>query len=288
MHQHPELHSCADKPEEPTERSNPVRLPHFVLTLGRSGSNALVDMLNQNPAILNFGEVLGDWTPVRKMQRRLGLLHVDDSQYLDFILGSRAFLSAANTARTLGKLRNGRLREIKSIRKIESVGVKDFSLNLVRAGLSEFLLTRPHIKVVGLLRQNVVDRMVSNETLEATGLVKIHEGDVPARQHKVHIRPETAIEKLATIEQESLQLEQMIAMLPEERIFRVYYSRFFSSPAETEETVRQVYRFLGVSDYRPKVRMKKILQVDPLCAVENEHEVRRAIAQSRFAHYLAQ
>ena len=36
---------------------------HVILTLGRSGSNTLCDMLNQHPEVLNFGEVLAEGTP---------------------------------------------------------------------------------------------------------------------------------------------------------------------------------------------------------------------------------
>lgn len=43
---------------------------HVVLTLGRSGSNTLRDMLNQSPEVLNFGEVLGEWNTIRKIQRK--------------------------------------------------------------------------------------------------------------------------------------------------------------------------------------------------------------------------
>ena len=263
-----------------------MRSSHFVLTLGRSGSNTLVDMLNQNPALLNFGEVLGSWTRLRKVQRRLRLLKINDADYLDWILGSRSFLSAANAFRTLGKIKDRRWSEIKSLRKIESVGVKDFSVNLVGGELSQFLLTRPRIKVIGLLRQNVIDRMVSNETLEATGLVKVRNYESPLNRQKVYIPPESVLRKLERIDAENIELAGMLDVLPQERVFRVYYDRLFASAARAEEIVREIYTFLGVGDCRPRVRMRKILELDPLLAVLNAEEVRGIIAESRFGQQL--
>jgi len=264
----------------------PVRSSHFVLTLGRSGSNTLVDMLNQNPVLLNFGEVLGSWTHLRKLQRRLGLLKIRDSDYLDCILGSRTFLSTANAVRTLGKIRNRRWSEIKSVREIESVGVKDFSLNLLASGLSEFLFARPRIKVVGLLRRNVIDRMISNETLKATGLVKLKNFEAPNGHPKIHVPPQSVLDKLKKIEAENLQLIGMLDALPQDRVLRINYEDIFSSPEQTKENVRQIYEFLGVCDYQPKVRMRKILQTNPLLGVDNAGEIQRVIADSRFEEYL--
>jgi hypothetical protein len=210
----------------------------------------------------------------------------DDSRYLDWILGSNSFLLAANTIRTLGKIRNGDLAEIKSLRKIQSVGVKDFSLNLQKAGLSEFLLARPHIKVVGLLRQNVVERMVSNEMLEITGLVKLRSDQAYSQRRKIRILPETVLGKLACIEAENMQLLEMLKDLPQQRVFRTDYEDLFASTIQTERIVREIYAFLGASDYRPKVRMKKILQKDPLRDIANADQVRYIISGSRFGHYL--
>ena len=268
------------------ELERPVRSSHIVLTLGRSGSNTLVDMLNQNPALLNFGEVLGSWTQLRKVQRRLGLLKINDSEYLDWILGSRTFLSTANVVRTLGKIRNRRWGEIKSVREIESVGVKDFSLNLLASGLSGFLFARPGVKVVGLLRRNVIDRMISNETLEATGLVKLRNCEAPNGQPKIYVAPRSVLEKLTKIEAENIQLIEMLDALPQDRVLRMEYEQIFSSTEQTQEKARQIYEFLGVRDYQPNVRMRKILHTDPLLAVENSEEIRRVIADSRFEEYL--
>lgn len=149
---------------------------HFILTLGRSGSNALVDMINQNPALLNYGEVLGTWTPIRKAQRRLGLLQNDDDAYLDAVLGNNRVIFAANLARTLGKLRNGRIAEIKRIRRLHSVGVKDFSLNMIRCGLNDYLYERKQVRVIGLIRANPLGRMISALRLQNTGEVSRRKG----------------------------------------------------------------------------------------------------------------
>lgn len=259
---------------------------HFVLTLGRSGSNTLVDMLNQHPAVLNFGEVLGDWTKIRRMQRQTGLFRDDDAAYLDAILGNKAILRAANAMRSFGKLRAGRRKEVKRLRQVETVGVKEFSLNLKRAGLAEFLRERPAVKVVGLVRRNVIERMISNEMLRATGVVAARAGEEAPKRRRLELAVEDVLEKLAVIEAENRDLVAMLDALPAERVLRLDYATLFAAPERTEEIMKKIYAFLGVSDYLPAVRMKKIVQRDPLETLENGDEVRAAIENSRFASHL--
>ena len=56
---------------------------HLILTHGRSGSNFLTNSLNLHPQVVNYGEVLGDWTLPCKL-RKLNLLNSESyEQYLD-------------------------------------------------------------------------------------------------------------------------------------------------------------------------------------------------------------
>jgi hypothetical protein len=59
---------------------------HIILTNGRSGSNFVVNIINQHPQILNYGEVLGEWTILRKLHKVGILRSSDDREYLDKIL----------------------------------------------------------------------------------------------------------------------------------------------------------------------------------------------------------
>lgn len=260
--------------------------PHIILTLGRSGSNTLVDMLNQHPAILNYGEVLGDWNRIRQIQQRLAIYRDNDQAYLDAILDSRFLLKVANARRSISKLARGRGREVKWINKLQTVGFKEFSLNFHRCGLRYYIGARKDAKIIALTRSNIIERMISNEVLQATGIVSSRTRGAQVPRPKLAITPEAAIKKLIVIEEEAIQLEEMITDVDQERVFRVDYADLYADPDRTVDTVRQVYEFLGVPDLEPSVRMTKIVRGDPLALLENADEIRSTIERTRFAKFL--
>jgi len=100
---------------------------HVILTLGRSGSNTLRDMLNQSPQVLNFGEVLGEWNTIRKLQRKVFFLPRTDEAFLDWVLYSGTFLRSANAIRSVNKTLAGQGAAVQRVRDIKTFGIKDFS-----------------------------------------------------------------------------------------------------------------------------------------------------------------
>jgi hypothetical protein len=243
-------------------------------------------MLNQHPAILNYGEVLGDWNLIRKFQRRLGLFRNNDHAYLDAVLDNRWLLNLANTNRSIFKLARGRGREIKRVNRLKTVGFKEFSLNFQRYGLSDYINVRSDAKIIALTRSNIIERMISNEFLEATGIISSRTKGGRDPRPKLVMSPEAAIDKLIVIEQEALQLEEMIANFDQDRVFRMDYADLYADQDHTVDVVRQVYDFLEVPDLKPMVRMTKIVAGDPLSSLENAREIRAAIEQTRFAEFL--
>lgn len=77
---------------------------HMILSLGRSGSNTLADLINQHPHALNVGEVLGSWTKMRQIRESFCLYAGRDAAYLDAVTRPSALLFAANTFRSMGRL----------------------------------------------------------------------------------------------------------------------------------------------------------------------------------------
>lgn len=269
------------------------RNQHFILTLGRSGSNTLVDLFNQNPELLNFGEVLGDWMPIRKTQRKVGLFKNSDTDYLDAILGNSLILKAANITRNASKLKSGHFSEMKRLGKVRSVGVKEFSLNMMRLGLADFLGDRKDIKVIGLVRRNAIDRMLSATRLKHTGIVSLTEGsssrDLSSKSGPVEglsMDPKEVLAKLEVIDAENKTLESMLSALGSERVLRIEYEDFYSTPQRTVEIACLAQEFLGVAPRFPNIRMRKITEGDPLAVLENSDEVSAAISNSRFADML--
>ncbi|WP_306114917.1 MULTISPECIES: sulfotransferase [unclassified Roseovarius] len=249
---------------------------HVILTLGRSGSNTLCDMLNQNPAVLNFGEVLGEWNAVRKLQRRVPLTPRGDEAFLDWVLYSGAFLRMVNSVRSLRKTMSGNRAAAKPLRDIETWGIKDFSLNFTRFGLSDYLDTRPDLKVVGLLRQDVVDRMISNAMLGATGVIKTTSANSGGRK-TLRIDPGQIAALLTDIETENAELEEMLDRLPDPRKHVISYEDLFTDPDRRHETMTGVFDFLGVAPIRTEERMVKIIRTPVNEVIENFEECVAAV-----------
>lgn len=260
---------------------------HVILTLGRSGSNTLCDMLNQNPAVLNFGEVLGEWNAVRKLQKRAPFIPRGDEAFLDWVLYSGSFLRTVNAIRSLRKIMGGQRGAAKSIRDIETWGIKDFSLNFMRFGLSDYLDTRPDLKVVGLLRQDVVDRMISNAMLGATGVIKTTSASGGGRK-TLRIDPSQIAALLTDIETENAELETMLARLPDARKHVIRYEDLFTDQDRRHETMKGIFTFLGVDPVRTEERMVKIIRTPVNEVIENFEDCVAAVSGTPHEELLRQ
>ena len=259
---------------------------HVILTLGRSGSNTLTDMLNQSPQVLNYGEVLGDWTQIRRLQRRTGLFRRSDAAYLDWILYARHFAFFANAARSLGRWRSGDTGAIKRLRDIRTIGIKEFSLNLRRAGLGDYIANHPDLKVVGLVRENVVDRLVSNLRMSRNGVLYVREGDGAdvraAAGRALRVEPAEMLRHLVVIEEENADLRAMLDRVPEGARLVIRYEDLFRDEASRDAVLRAAFEFLGVTPVATRVRMRKIIQRPVRDLIENFDECLEATKGTRF------
>ncbi|GHD98583.1 hypothetical protein U879_12370 [Defluviimonas sp. 20V17] len=242
---------------------------HIVLTLGRSGSNTLCDMLNQSPEVLNYGEVLGHWTKMRKLKNRAPFLWRSDEAFVQWILTSRLLRNLANAERNLRKRREGKQDEIKRLAQVRTIGVKEFSLNFQRYGISERVLHRPGMKVIALVRRNVVDRMVSNARLGATGVVKVGGDDDDRGSGGLTIDPARIADLLRAIETENASLEQIIARLPEDAKYVIQYDDLYRDEDTRAAIMHDAFAFLGVAPIRPRTRMRKIITQPITEVIEN-------------------
>lgn len=258
---------------------------HIVLTLGRSGSNTLCDMLNQHPAVLNIGEVLGEWSLIRKTQNRLPFLPKDDEEYVDWVLHSEKFRATINFARSAKKVVLGLSAEAKPLGNVETFGIKEFSSNFLRSGLAGYVSARPKIRVVGLLREDVVGRMVSFLLLRETKLVKatrVRAGDQPT----IRINPEQLSDYMTAIELENTKLEEMLHQLPESRKIVVRYADLYSDQQKRDEIMAEVFNFLEVSPIRTRERMVKLVRVPISEVIENYADCLAAVVGTRFEELL--
>ena len=249
---------------------------HVILTLGRSGSNTLCDMLNQNPAVLNFGEVLGEWNLIRKLQKRLPFIPRGDEAFLDWVLYSDSFLRTVNSVRSLRKTVAGKRNAAKATRDIKTFGIKDFSLNFKRFGVSDYLDKHTDLKVIGLKREDVVDRMISNAMLGATGVVKTTAAQGQGRK-TLRIDPDQVANLLSDIETENADLQAMLERLPEARKHVIRYDDLFLDPQKRQSTMAGVFQFLDVPPVATEERMVKIIRSPVTDVIENFDECLDAV-----------
>jgi hypothetical protein len=259
---------------------------HVILTLGRSGSNALVNLLNQHPQVLNYGEVLGDWNLIRKVQRRLGAFRGNDAAYLDFCLANPWGHRAAFAARAVQRRIKRRRRDGKRLSQVRQIGIKDFALNFQSLGIADYLEQRPGIKVIGLERGNLLDRMISNALLEASGVVEIREGQGGQAETQLRLEPQEVLDALGVIEAENTTLNQMLAGIPQERRMHILYEDFFAGPERTSVIMGEVHSFLGVASFQPELRMRKIVRGRSIDRLANREEVIEALKGTRFQRFI--
>jgi len=263
-----------------------IQSRHFILTMGRSGSNTLVNVLNQHPELLNLGEVLGEWTKFRRLQRRLRLHGRSDAAYLDALLNNKLLIRALVSYRSFNYRRRGEPDGVKSFHRIKSLGMKEFSLNMHRFGVSSFLKERPEIKVIGLQRHNILDRFISARMLQQTGIVAVGKGQKESTEG-LQLNPMTLHDDLDVIERENRELAAMLDALPQERVYRIAYEDLYSTEQRTREILREVYDFLGVEPIEPVMKMRKIIPGRSIERIQNIDACREALRGTRFEWVLA-
>lgn len=263
--------------------------PYVILTLGRSGSNNLANSLNQHPEIVNYGEVLGDWTIPYKLYRTTWRLHKNTlGDFLDLILASRQPYYYAMIYSAFSHLRKRKTVNWKSYRQVKAVGFKDFSFNFIKRGLASYLDDNPQIKVINLYRENQLKRLVSLKNMTATKIVRLEPQDrVRTKREKISLDLSTLVEELDLYRRELDDHCEMIDRLAPERLLSTSYEKLFSSPEANTAFQKQAFLFLDVSvSNTPTQLHRKILPHRLSDIVENYAEVESLLGKTRHRSYL--
>lgn len=254
---------------------------HVILTLGRSGSNTLTNLINQNPYVLNIGEVLGDWNRVRQIRDKAGLYKDNTSAYLDALTKPSGLLRGMNLGRSVGRLIERKRSEIKSFSNLKTLGFKEFATLMSQEGQKDWLLDRGDVKVIGLVRDDVVGRLVSWLMLDMTGVVSTS-SDEAKKTKLLTVDPERIYDLTKTVADENALLSEMLDALPSERVFRIDYADFYRNEDTRTEITRDVFEFLEVPTFETEVRMKKIISKPPKDVIENRDACAEALRGTEF------
>lgn len=250
---------------------------HIILTSGRSGSTYLSNLLSQHPNVINYGEVLGEWTTGYKVNKYLRLGQGNAQNYLDFIYGgSQYFHLSQNYARLKALLGRGEVQD-KRWSEIQSFGVKDFAMNLMARGAADYLEQHPDIRVISLFRENALRRYASIVMMNETGVINTRQAqskDVAQKRRKqVYLDPQHFIEGLRRTEQVVQDQLDMTAKLDPQRVLSIRYEDLFASAESKLEFADQMFRFLEVKPLQLESSHKKLNSEDLKELIENYDEI---------------
>ncbi len=257
---------------------------HIIFTNGRSGSNFLVDAINQHPELCNYGEVLGRYMPSMKLHRATGYGGRTVEDYLDHVLTSRRHFEIASRYSAVARRRRGQAPRAKRWGDLASVGVKDFGIRFSENGLDDYLARHPEISVISLHRENTFRRALSVVSLEQTGRVTSRDGG--GSRPLITIDPSDLVSLMNRMDRELDHQLQVVAALEPERVLSMRYEDLFATDEATADIARETFAFLGVDPVPIRHVQRKVLSTDLADTIENLDEVLDVVSRSRFAVFL--
>jgi len=250
-------------------------IKHFVLTSGRSGSNYISNLLNKHPNVINYGEVLGEWTTGYKVNKCIG--RGDAEKYLSFIYAGPNYFRLSESFKRAKAIFKGQSHAKKRWSEIQSYGVKDFAMTLIYRDAGEFLQENPDIRVINLYRENALRRLASVRLLDETGVVSSdhaqHLSSAATNKKQVYLPADTFFADIKRIEEVVQDQLDMVAALPETQVLTIRYEDLFSSEEAKQDFSQRIFDFIGVEPLTLKSSHKKLNSEDLKELIANYDEI---------------
>jgi hypothetical protein len=258
---------------------------HLILTNGRSGSNYLVNVLNSHPQLTNYGEVLGNWILPYKLHKNFKLGGDSPVDYLHYIYSSKTFFYFAQIYSALSRLKKGKHPRFKEWSQVQSIGIKDFTINIKKRQLQPFFQNQDDLLVINLYRENTLKRVLSRFLMKQTGTVKL-DNHAKQTRSKLAIPLDVVIRDLEIFEQETQEQFELVSLLPSENVLHVRYEDLFESEQSQNDYRDQIFEFLNVKPLTVQSSHRKILSDDLSSIISNYQELCEALERTRFSKYL--
>lgn len=256
---------------------------HFILTNMRSGSNFLTSTINKHPGLLNFGEVLGEWTLSRKIISRRMFPDMSDDDYLDFIYRSRWVFYCGQAYSAMRRARHGKPFTLKFRSDVKSIGLKDMASLIRQRNLKEYFERSGDIKIIQLLRANTLKRFVSFERMQQTKIVSTEGTE---QREILELDTKNLIKSLRTFRDEDCFAKDLVRELPKARIMEVRYEEYFFDSQRMKEINDALFQFLGAEPLNIISDQKKISPDNLKQILANYSEVCRVLAGTEFEEFL--
>jgi len=258
---------------------------HIILTNGRSGSNHLANTLNLHPHIVNYGEVLGEWTLPYKLHDRFGFGGFTMAGYLDYVYSSKTFFYAAQCYSAYSHLRKRQPLRFKSWHQVKTIGIKDFLIKFRERNVESFLQENDDLLVINLYRENALRRYLSLLFMEQTGVVVATNED-SSTPKKIRVPLENLVETLDRYQNETRDQLAFVGRLPANRVLNLRYEDYFASDESKAAYTEQLLTFLGVEPVPLQSSHQKILSTPLEYLVENYLELNACLQRTEHSRYL--
>lgn len=256
---------------------------HFILTNLRSGSNFLTSTINKHPELLNYGEVLGEWTLPRRVISRRMFPRMSDEEYLDFIYGSRWAFYGGQIYSAMRRAGRQKPFTLKARSRVKSVGLKDMAFLVRQRDLARYLAGSNDIKIIHLVRTNTLKRFVSFERMRRTRVVSSERAEASVL---LEINLGNVVDRLRVFQREDLFAAELVRGLPAHRVMVVRYEKYFFDAGCMKETNDALFRFLGVKPLDIIAEQRKISPDNLRHIVGNYSELQRVLSGTEFERFL--
>ena len=251
----------------------------LILTQSRSGSNYLLDVLNQHSAVLNHGEVFWPTTLYYRVSRVFEFLHIPMALFLNWVLSSRLLLFIKMVRMNI----RGNY-PTKKMSKIKVVGVKDFFVKFNHHNLFNWLHQNNDIYIIYLYRNNQLERHISLcNTIESGVFVLKNGKNIHSRKLKINI--DYMLKRLELFEKQKEVEQREIGKYTGPKIY-INYEEYFKNEESIKMYNKRIFEFLGLEDCIVKVTHRRILPKKLEDKVENIEELVCALKNTKFEEFL--
>lgn len=216
---------------------------------GRSGTTLLLSLLNSHPDLFCDGEILNK--KVLNPNKRVAI---------------RAALSPKNVFGF--KLLSYQLRDLQNLKD-----PKAFLQSLIDQGY----------KLIHLRRENNLRQVLSRLYAERRMTYHAAKGQKTAPLEKIHLEvPNLLLQLERSAALDTFETEVLNGL----NYLYVSYENDLEDNRQHPETMKRVFDFLELDYHEPKAKLKKITTQDLSGFISNADEVEKALAQSKFKHFI--
>ena len=226
----------------------------------------------RTPQIVNYGEVLGEWTITRKLAEKWPmLLRQPGWPLIEHAFDSRWFYYLAQVYSAYQRVSQLRGVNFKWRSNLSQFGIKEFAQHIIQYQLEPCLHADIDLKIIYLHRDRVFDRFLSYRLMQETNQILTRNAKSNASR-KIELNIDTLLSDLSKIELENQQLKKIVSGLPQSRVFSIAYEDLFSSVGRQTSIMCELQIFLGVEHRQINSQHKKIID-HPSDKVSNFDEV---------------